>query len=206
MIQYWLGCSTALKPGDGTFDGRSYQARLDELSAQGRDMHGEADLVCSYSPTSVLDAGCGTGRVALELARRGVACVGVDRDQSMLSEASRLGRTLSEDEASLTWIRSELGGMELNRRFDLVVMAGNVPLFTAAEQRIPMIVSVASHVAPLGRLIAGFQTAKGFDLAEYDQACSRAGLSLEDRWSTWDRQAWSSSSSYAVSVHRRVDA
>lgn len=191
---------------DGGFDGRAYQDRFDRLAQEGHDVHGEADLVWSYSPPVVLDAGCGTGRVAIELARRGADCVGVDRDESMLAEARRLTPAGSDGEASVEWIRSELVGVDLGRCFDLVVMAGNVPLFTPADQLGPMVASVAMHVAPLGRLVAGFQTDRGYDLADYDSACSRAGLSLEDRWSTWDRQPWTPSSAYAVSVHRRTEA
>ena len=37
----------------------------------------------------VLDAGCGTGRVAIELARRGIEVVGVDADPDMLERARR---------------------------------------------------------------------------------------------------------------------
>ena len=187
------------------FDGRAYQARFDQLASEGHDVHGEADLVWSYAPTAVLDAGCGTGRVAIELARRGVAVVGVDRDESMLAEATRLGGAVPGGEVPVEWFRSDLAGMDLGRRFELVVMAGNVPLFTAPDLRKPMVASVASHVAPLGRLVAGFQTDRDYELADYDSACSQAGLSLEDRWSTWDRQLWTPSSPYAVSVHRRLE-
>ena len=70
-----------------TFDGEAYQRRFDELRASGADVHGEATFVLSFSPSSVLDAGCGTGRVAIELARTGVDVVGVDADQSMLATA-----------------------------------------------------------------------------------------------------------------------
>ena len=47
--------------------GAHYDRRFEELAARGVDLHGEADFVDSYGPASVLDAGCGTGRVAIEL-------------------------------------------------------------------------------------------------------------------------------------------
>ena len=68
------------------------QVDLDEYEARfavGDAVHGEADLVASLAPTSVLDAGCGTGRVAIELARRGIEVVGVDADPDMLERAER---------------------------------------------------------------------------------------------------------------------
>jgi len=42
-----------------------YAQRFADLEASGTNVHGEADFVASYAPSSVLDAGCGTGRVAI---------------------------------------------------------------------------------------------------------------------------------------------
>ncbi|GHJ18432.1 class I SAM-dependent methyltransferase [Streptomyces albus] len=75
------------------WDGEEYQARFDGIAARGGDVHGEATLVRALGPSSVLDAGCGTGRVAIELARHGIDVVGVDVDASMLATARRLGPT-----------------------------------------------------------------------------------------------------------------
>lgn len=182
-------------PASG-FDGKAYQARFDALAAQGLDMHGEAALVRSFGPSSVLDAGCGTGRVAIELARHGLEVTGVDIDGSMLDEANRLG-------PELTWIEADLATLELDRGFDVVVMAGNVPIFCPEATRPALVASCAGHVAAGGVLIAGFQLDRGYGLADYDAACSAAGVVLESRWATWDRSPFDGAGSYAVSVHRR---
>ena len=76
----------------------------------------------ALEPRSVLDAGCGTGRVAIELARHGVDVVGVDVDSSMIAEARRR----APDQA---WLVDDLVELSLGREFDVVVLAGNVPLF-----------------------------------------------------------------------------
>jgi len=178
------------------FDGKEYQARFDALAAAGVDVHGEAALVCAYCPESVLDAGCGTGRVAIELARRGIATLGVDIDESMIREARRLA-------PELDWWQSDLATLALERRFDVVVLAGNVPLFCPVMERSALVASCAAHVDVRGRLIAGFELDRGYGIADYDAACEAAGLYLEDRWSTWDRQPRVAASGYAVSVHRR---
>jgi len=181
---------------DHGFDGPSYQARFDALAAQGVDVHGEADLVRSYAPTSVLDAGCGTGRVAIELSCHAVKVTGVDVDRSMIDEARRRA-------PQLEWILSDLSTLELGRTFDVVLLAGNVPLFCAPAARNDLVAACAAHVAAGGRLVAGFELARGYGLDEYDAACRDAGLHLAGRWSTWDRRALQERDRYAVSVHER---
>lgn len=185
------------------FRGDEYQARIDALAASGMDMHGEAQVVASFAPTSVLDAGCGTGRVALELARRGIEVVGVDVSGSMLAEARRR----SSGVATVTWKQADLAGLELGRTFDVVLLAGNVPLFCPVDDRPLLVASCADHVRPGGVLIAGFQLDGRYSLEEWDGACERAGLVLDSRWSTWDGEPFTAGSGpgtdYAVSVHRR---
>lgn len=46
----------------------------------------EKEINCDKS-RKILDVGCGTGRHALELARRGYSVVGVDLSKSMLDKA-----------------------------------------------------------------------------------------------------------------------
>ncbi|MER7655984.1 class I SAM-dependent DNA methyltransferase [Streptomyces albidoflavus] len=178
------------------WNGDAYQARFDEIAAGGGEVHGEAELVRSLGPGSVLDAGCGTGRVAVELARHGIEVVGVDLDASMLATARRLA-------PGLAWHRSDLAGLDLGRSFDVVVMAGNVPLFTAPGTEAALVAGVARHVRPEGgRLVVGFSLDRGYTLETYDAHASAAGLDLEARYATWDREPYDGGA-YAVSVHRR---
>ena len=178
------------------FDGEAYQARFDALASEGMDVHGEANFVLSFDPRVVLDAGCGTGRVAIELARQGVEVVGVDVDRSMLAEARRRA-------PDLTWVEADLAALELGRTFDVVVLAGNVPLFCPAEARPALVRHVAAHVAPGGILIAGFQLDGRYALDDWDAGCEEAGLQLVLRRSTWDGAEFEPRAGYAVSVHRR---
>ena len=180
------------------WDGDSYQRRFDDLASQGQDVHGEADFVMALAPSTVLDAGCGTGRVAIELARRGVSVVGADQDASMLDTARRRGPTV-------TWVEADLSHLALDRTFDVVVMAGNVPLFTPPGTEAALVAGCARHVAPGGVQIAGFQLGRGYVLDAYDRHCAAAGLELVERWATWDRQPAPGDGSYAVSVHRAPD-
>lgn len=177
------------------WNGDGYQRRFDDLAASGVDVHGEASFVAGLGPATVLDAGCGTGRVAIELARRGVEVVGVDVDASMVDTARRLA-------PDLTWIVTDLGELDLDRRFDVVVMAGNVPLFTPPKAHAALVAGCARHTAPGGALVAGFQLGKGFELDTYDELCAANGLKLAERWATWDRDPFPGDGTYSVSVHR----
>ena len=168
------------------------------MAAKGESIHGEADFVCRFNPSSVLDAGCGTGRVAIELARRGIDVVGVDLDAVMLAAA----RTKAPD---LTWITADLRDVDLGRAFDVVVMPGNVMIFVAAGTESAVVANMARHVSPGGRLIAGFQLRRAYELSQYDADCAAAGLALDVRYSTWDGAAWKPGGDYAVSVHRHAN-
>jgi 2-polyprenyl-3-methyl-5-hydroxy-6-metoxy-1,4-benzoquinol methylase len=177
-----------------SFDGHDYQARFDALAARGVDVHGEATFVRTLGPRSVLDAGCGTGRVAIELARHGIEVVAVDVDASMITEARRRA-------PELAWQQADLVDLALGRRFDVVVLAGNVPLFTGPGTQDALVAACALHVAPGGALVAGFQTDQHYALAAYDAACAASGLRLDERWGTWEHQPYVEGAGYAVSVH-----
>lgn len=174
-----------------------YDRRFAEKAASGDDVHGEASFVESLGPRRVLDAGCGTGRVAIELARRGVEVVGVDLDAEMLAVA--------RDKApELDWRHGDLAGVDLGdvAPFDVVVSAGNVMIFVEAGTEDAVVGNLARHLAPGGALVAGFQLDRHYGLADYDASCRAAGLELAERWATWDRRPWNEGGDYAVSVHR----
>jgi SAM-dependent methyltransferase len=174
-----------------------YDERWARMAAAGQNPHGEADLVTHYGPVSVLDAGCGTGRVAVELDRRGIEAVGVDLDGDLLGR----GR---DKAPHVQWVHADLAEMDLGRTFDLVVAAGNVIGFVVADRRADAVAACARHLSPGGRLVAGFQLRTGWPtLDDYDRWCAEAGLELEDRFATWEREPVGPDPDYAVSVHRR---
>jgi SAM-dependent methyltransferase len=178
-----------------SWDGDRYQQRFDSLAASGVQVHGEADFVARWQPATVLDAGCGTGRVARELARRGIDTVGVDRDESMIATARQMA-------PALTWVLGDLSVVHLHRHFDVVVMAGNVPVFTPEGTHAALVAGCARHLARGGCLIAGFQLDRGYGLDDYDGHCRQAGLSCTGRWATWAGEPLAEGGDYAVSVHQ----
>jgi SAM-dependent methyltransferase len=179
--------------------GAAYDRRFEDLAATGMDVHGEAALVDSYGPGSVLDAGCGTGRVAIELSRRGHPVVGVDVDEAMIETA----RVKAPD---LDWVHGDLAdpGLDFGRTFDVVVMAGNVLIFVPAGSEERVIANAARWLHPGGLLVTGYSLQPdGFDPRRHDALAARSGLQLQGRWSTWDRRPFSARDRYAVAVHRR---
>lgn len=176
--------------------GDEYDATYEARAAAGEDVHGEANFVEQLGPHSLLDAGCGTGRIARELARRGLDVVGVDIDPQMLDTARRKA-------PELDWRLGDLATIDLGRSFDAALMAGNVMLFLTPRSEGTAVANLARHLRRAGLLIAGFQLLpRHLTLAQYDALAEAAGLTLVQRWATWERQDWQPGADYAVSVHR----
>ena len=178
-------------------EGEEYDAPYRARERAGENVHGEADFVESFGPKSVLDAGCGTGRVGIEIARRGIEVVGVDVDPRMLDTA-RLKAP------HIPWHLGDISTIDLGRTFDAIVMAGNVMIFVTPGTEGAVLKNMARHLSPSGVLIAGFQISMAYlDLDSYDRLAEEAGLTLTERYSTWDRERWRWESMYAVSVHQK---
>jgi SAM-dependent methyltransferase len=184
--------------------GDDYDARWTQMAAAGESVHGEADLVEAWlragGGTRVLDAGCGTGRVAIELAARGFAVVGVDADPTMLGAARAKAPSLPWVEADLATLDAAPGAAD--GPFDLVVLAGNVMIFVDPGTEGAVLAGLAARLVPGGILVAGFQLGPGrLALAEYDRFAAGVGLDPVDRFATWAGDPYDGGD-YAVSVHR----
>jgi SAM-dependent methyltransferase len=191
--------------------GPGYAARFAALEAAGEDLHGEARRVHALlgGPGAILDAGCGTGRVAIHLARLGHHVVGVDLDASMLDEARAAAPELDWRLVDL----AEPSALHLDHPLDAVVAAGNLwPLLTPGTHA-AVVAALAGLLRPGGLLVAGF----GLDdahvpftlpdgmafpgLDDYDAACAAAGLALVERTADWAGEEPYTGGGYAVSVH-----
>lgn len=173
--------------------GTSYDEAFDELAASGVDVHGEASFLDALLPRGarVLDAGCGTGRVAVELARRGHRVTGVDSDPSMLAVA--------QGSSGVTWLLADLATLELGDRFDAVLMAGNVIVFVEPGTEQTVVDRLASLLVPGGLLVSGWRTDR---LAPPAYDVLVAGLSSVARHATWQGAPLEASSEWCVAVDR----
>jgi hypothetical protein len=122
-----------------------------------------------------------------------------------------IGFARERDPAS-HYIHADLSELYLrSQAFEAIVLAGNVIPLLEPGTLTRVVERLVAHTTPDGLVIAGF----GLDaahlppgcpvtpLTDYDAACGPAGLTLVERWSTWDRQPWTTDAGYAVSVHRR---
>ncbi len=183
--------------------GPEYAARFAQLAASGKDVHGEADFCDGLlAPGSrVVDGGCGTGRVGIELARRGHHVVGVDVDASMLAEARRAA-------PGATWIEADLLDVtadQVGAPVDLVVLAGNVVVYLTPGTEPRLAPHLEGWLAPGGLLVAGFAADRHVSAQDWDGWCEAAGLEHVASHAGWDGAPLGAGDDpeYLVSVHRK---
>jgi SAM-dependent methyltransferase len=184
--------------------GPEYAQRFARLAAGGKDVHGEADFCDRLLARGarVVDGGCGTGRVGIELARRGHHVVGVDVDASMLAEARRASPDGTWIEADLLDVTAEQVGAPV----DLVVLAGNVVVYLTPGTEPDVAPHLATWLAPGGLLVAGFAADRHVGVRDWDGWCAAAGLEHVASHAGWDGAPLGvgADPDYLVSVHRKA--
>ena len=119
----------------------------------------------------VLELGCGTGRVAIPVARSGIEIVGLDSSPAMLDRARRKAKGLGLED-TLTFVQADMRGFSLSRlargakpageiqlsrgakSFPLVIVPfrGFLSLLTVEDQ-MRALERIKLHLAPGGRLV-----------------------------------------------------
>jgi ubiquinone/menaquinone biosynthesis C-methylase UbiE len=99
---------------------------------------------------SILEVGCGTGRVALQLAQEGIRVIGSDLSPSMLEVARRKSQHLP----NLSWVEADMQAFELGERFDLILIPGHSFQFmlTPADQ-LSCLACIRRHLTSGGKLV-----------------------------------------------------
>ena len=102
-------------------------------------------------PARVLDMGCGTGRLACELAARGHQVTGADPAPAMLGVArARPGGD------RVRWIETDGAHLAGPTRFDLIVLAGHVFQLLLEDSAVRAALrALSQQLAPGGRLAFG---------------------------------------------------
>jgi ubiquinone/menaquinone biosynthesis C-methylase UbiE len=100
------------------------------------------------APKTILDMGCGTGRLAVALAERGHRVTGADPSAGMMKVARH--RAGAE---RVRWVDSDSAGLALDQRFDLIIMTGHVfQVFLEDDDVRATLRNLKRHLAPAGRL------------------------------------------------------
>ncbi len=94
---------------------------------------------------SVLDLGCGTGRVGGVLVARGHRVTGVDQSDEMLRHAAGVGVEV---------VRGDIEDLDLGRRFDAVLVLSHLVSEADDVQRGRFWAAAARHVSATGVVIA----------------------------------------------------
>lgn len=179
-----------------------YVDRMRSLARAGQDLAGEARLVDAMAPRGarILDAGCGPGRVAAALAAAGHEVVGVDVDPELIAAAE-------QDHPGPRWIVGDLAELDLDgAAFDVIACAGNVLPFLAPSTRREVLRRFRAHLAPSGRVAAGFGAGRGYGFDEFSADAEAAGLRTDLRLSTWDLRPLGPDSDFLVAVLSPAEA
>jgi SAM-dependent methyltransferase len=102
------------------------------------------------APCSVLELACGTGRIAIRLARAGASVMGLDLYDQMLNVA----RDKSADLDNIRWIQGDMRGFELGQKFDRVIVpAHSFHNLNSPGDQADCLRAVFQHLDSDGRLI-----------------------------------------------------
>ncbi len=97
---------------------------------------------------NVLDLGCGTGLLMSRLANQCMA-VGVDPASAMLEIA---GQQPNGDR--VRWIEADARALQLDQRFDLIVLTGHAfQVFLSEQDQRAVLQTIAQHLTPQGQFI-----------------------------------------------------
>lgn len=106
--------------------------------------HGEDELIDNAidPESSILELGCGTGRITRPLLARGHQVVAVDESAEMIAH-------IPETET----IQATIGELRLGRRFDVVLMMSYLINVADDAERLRLLQTCAHHVRPGGSVL-----------------------------------------------------
>lgn len=190
-------------------DNRGYGEKFAELIADGEDVTGEARLADSIAPrgATILDAGCGMGRIGGALIECGHTVVGVDVDASLLKQAEETYPKLPTVEGRLDKLDAKMLKKAGNEGpFDVVVCVGNVMILLAEDTEQEVLKRFHDVLAPGGRVLVGFHTtavppgSREYSAEEFTVDAIHAGLRVDARFSTYHLHPYDPQGDYVVHI------
>lgn len=139
-------------------------ARYYDLLYADKDYPGEADYVLrrinqyGLDPRSILDLGCGTGRHAIELAKRDIRICGVDLSEPMIRIAqSKVSELPPVTAGGVRFLHADIRPLNLDQTFDAVVCLFHVLSYQTINDDLRAVFAVARrHLRPGGVFVFDF--------------------------------------------------
>ncbi len=154
-----LEAGTAAHYEDPAYYTKTYRSRVE-------DVRYYVELAQEHGGP-VLEYGCGNGRIALPVARAGVAVVGVDRSAPMLADLRARLRAEPEAVRALVEVRrGDMRAARLGRRFSLVTCPFNAFLHLYERRDVERFLARArEHLTPRGELVLDVSIPEPAELA-----------------------------------------
>jgi trans-aconitate methyltransferase len=133
------------------------------------------------------------------MVKRGHHAIGADLDPDMIERAATKA-------PHIDWHVADLSEMSLDSKFDVIVMAGNIPLFCAPSSQTAIIQSLADHLVQGGYLISGFSLEtrpNAYSRRDYQRDALAAGLNEVAVYSTWDENPSTDEDDYTVMLYQK---
>jgi len=121
-----------------------------------RGTRGEVDFIemeINFDKTKrILDIGCGTGRHAIELAKRGYNVTGIDLSKSQLNRAIEKAE---KENLTINFLRADARYLDFNNELDVAIMIceGAFPLMETDEMNFKILENARNALKPKGKLI-----------------------------------------------------
>jgi len=114
------------------------------------DFYQEMAAHAKQAAGSVLELACGTGRVAIRLARSGVRVVGLDASPYMLDVARRKSAGLD----NLRWVQGKMQSFRLDETFALIIVTGHAfQHMVTLEEQVTCLECIKRHLRPDAQLV-----------------------------------------------------
>lgn len=106
----------------------------------------------------LIDVGCGTGRHAIELSKRGYAVTGIDLSESQLTLAREKAKS---NNLKIDFLKQDARNLPFNNEFDVAIMLceGGFPLMETDEMNYEILKNVTKSLKEQGKFI--FTTLNG---------------------------------------------
>jgi SAM-dependent methyltransferase len=136
-------------------------------------------------PCEVLDLGCGTGRVTLDLAAHGHRVTGLDVDARLAEE---LRQRAGAQNVAAGAVVGDVRSFDLGRRFDLVLAAMQfLQLLRGTEERVAALKRIRAHLRDRGLFAAALLDLSG-ESTDDDYVAPLPDMRESDGW-VWSSQA-----------------